>query len=225
MRKLALMIPLALLLGACGPSVADLAESRSAEVKPILEQIDKASNAAKENKDTATGFTMPEGEKLSFKLSDAGTDALLIQPEKFDKSDSADNSYLDLVASTDWLDDLKSVYAGDIDEYTTTDQFSGNCDTAAGMKYVVVVRSKSFQAGRVVDDTTFEPGSWVADLLLYELSSGKCLGVVEVSAASSPDIYSTYNTPTEELESDLRDNARKSITESLEPYSDTIVFN
>lgn len=224
MRKHLLVLPL-LLLAACGPSVGDVAETRAAEIKPVLEQIDKAGTAAKENNEAATAFAVPDGEKLAFQSGADKGNAMLIQTEDFDKVGVNDGSYLDLVITTDWLDGLKRVYSGDIDEYETPDNFNWNCDKAARMKYMVVVRAKAFQPAKIVDESSYEPGAWLADLLLFELSSCKCLGVLEVSATNSDDIYADYNTPTAELESDLMENARDAIRAALKPYTDTNVFN
>lgn len=225
MYKYCLILPFTLLLTGCGPSVEKVAETRSAEIKPILEQIDKAGTAALGNKEAPADITLPEGDKLAFQSGADMGNAFLIQAETFDKSANEDAPSLDLVISLEWLENLRRVYAGDIEDHETPKNFEWNCDKAASMKYVVVVRANAFQAARIVDDMSYEAGEWTADLLLYELSSGKCLGSIEVKAASSESVYADGVSTTEELETDLRNNARDAVEAALKPHSETAVFN
>jgi hypothetical protein len=216
MNKVLLLV-LPLLLAACGQSFKEAAAARADDVQPRLEQLNKAGTAAKTNTQEPAAFSLPEGTKLSLATDPPGN-AILLHAERF--GDKPGQPSLDLVLADGWLDDLAKAYASPPAELDV-DYFNSLCDRLLALKYLVVVRTRFYADPTTSGDSRFSAGMWQADLLLYEIESGKCLGVLSVNATNSEKVQAGVDDPDKWLHSDLWSHAREAVNDALKPYFDS----
>ncbi|MCG3182851.1 MAG: hypothetical protein ICCCNLDF_00922 [Planctomycetes bacterium] len=222
--KRCLLVPLVLLLAACGPSFEQVAQSREAEVRPKLDKLREVGKGA-EGVDTGslTPIALPEGEKLKFVGKSESPNALLMQSERFNENVSDRTPRLDLIIEDYWLTHLSDAYAAPPAELPV-DYFNELADRLAAVKYLVVVRTILYADPSAVSNDQFSPGFWQGDVLVYEISSGKLLGGTAANASNSETVDVNEKDPDKWLHSDLWSRTRKAVDEALKPHSDAAPF-
>ncbi|MCB9895150.1 MAG: hypothetical protein H6839_11920 [Planctomycetes bacterium] len=204
-----------LLLAACGPSGEDIVNQRRAAAEPKLKQLDEIGEASLKLEQEPEGIQMPDGVKLRFHEN---RNAALLQTENFAKGDGAKLS-LDLIIESGWLDGARSMLsqgAGD----AHPDYVGGVFDTLDALEYLVLVRTRMYADPSVTNEKMFSPGWWQGDVMVFEIKSGKCLGVASIEATNSDEVNAKITEADKWLHSDLWSNARKAVNAALAPLSD-----
>lgn len=210
MRRVFSLLPLLLLVAACGPSAADVAtEFRDrADAK-----IAKVLAAGKKAADEQAALRAPElKEQLSFKTS--GANCALAHVELF--SEPKGKPQLDLILGDMWLTEPRDALRdpGSRDAQALRMSF----ENLVALKYLAVVRTLSKTEPVHLGEKSFSPGSWSAQVLLYDLEKGELLGGWPVEAANSSNVNVNMSSIDKWLHSNLWENARKAINEKLKPH-------
>ncbi|MCA8913810.1 MAG: hypothetical protein KDB90_00260 [Planctomycetes bacterium] len=214
--KAVLLACVLLMLAACGPTGEDIVNQRRADAEPKLKQIEELGAIALKLEQEPEGIQMPEGAKLRFR---EGRNAALLQTEKFASGDAARPS-LDLIIEYGWLEEARSMLsqgAGD----SHPDYVSGVFDALDSLEYLVLVRTRMYADPAITDSKMFSPGWWQADVMVFVIKTGKCLGISAVEATNSDEVDAKLTEPDKWLHSDLWGHARTAVNEALKACSES----
>lgn len=210
MRRLFPLLPLFLLVCACGPSAADVA----AEFRDRADaKIAKVRTTGKKAADEKAALKAPDlKEKLTFKSS--GANCATAHAELF--SEPKGKPQLDLILGDMWLtepqDALKDPGKRDAEALRLS------FENLVALKYLAVVRTVSVIEPVHMGEKNFSPGSWSAEVLLYDIEKGELLGGWAVEAKNSDKVNVNMSGIDKWLHSNLWENARKAINEKLKPH-------
>lgn len=210
---------LLLLLSACGPTPDDVIEQHRADTEAKLKQIDDIGKSALTYKEPPAPISLPDGTKLSF--ADGGN-AALMQVEEFAEG-AANKKAFSLSLNSAWLG-VPRGYLTKGPRQLEAASISTQFDEFFALKYVVLIRTLLSAKPKVAGDSSFSPGFWQGDLMLFEIESGKCLGRVELSAVNDAQVKVRDGRSTSSLGADLLGNARNAVKAALDEHTDGEVF-
>lgn len=212
MRKL-LLLCCTLLLCACGPSSEEVVAEYRGRAEPRMARMAEIATAAAAHK---AEFKAPvPAEKLRF-AGDSGN-AGLVMVEELDVNPETRPS-LDFHVDTFWLDYSRDCLAGRASDAPEGVRLA--FDKLLALKYVVVVRERLYSGPVVSNDTSFIPGTWEADVLVYDVEMAELLGGWSVSASNSDTVDVKMDDPGKWLHSDLWSRARKEVGKVLATVSE-----
>jgi hypothetical protein len=209
MRRFAALLPLFLLITACGPSAEDVTGEYRARADKKLTQVRAA---VKKAADFNADFKVPAiKDKLSFQGDGANTALAHIE----DFSEPAGKADLDLIFQKLWysvpVDTLKDAAGRDADSVRSS------FESLLALKYLLLVKTKYYSGPAVSADSSFLPGSWEAHVLLVDIEKGEVLGGWNVTAKNSDKVSVNTKEPDKWLHSDIWSNARRAIAEAVKP--------
>lgn len=212
MRKLLLLCSL-FLLSACGPSAEELVAEYRGRAEPRLASIAEIATTAATHK--AELKAPSPAEKLRF-TGDAGNAGLVMVAEL--DVDPATKPGLDFYLDTFWLDYPRDCLAGNAGDAPESVRLA--FDKLLALKYLVVVRERLYSEPVASDATSFLPGTWVADVLVYDIEKAELLGGWSVSATNSDTVDVNTSDPGKWLHSDLWSRARREVGNVLATVSE-----
>ncbi|MBK8207322.1 MAG: hypothetical protein IPK87_11130 [Planctomycetes bacterium] len=211
MRKLLLLC--CLLLSACGPSSEEVVAEYRGRAEPRMARMAEIAATAAVHKDE---FKAPApAEKLRF-AGDSGN-AGLVMVEELDTNPET-RPGLDFHVDTFWLDYSRDCLAGNAGDAPEGVRLA--FDKLLALKYVVIVRERLYAAPVASDEKSFIPGTWEADVLVYEIEKAELLGGWSVSATNSDTVDVNTDDPGKWLHSDLWSRARKEVGKVLATVSE-----
>lgn len=215
---------LLLLLAGCGPTPEDVIEQRRADTEARLKQIDDIGTSALTYKEAPAPISLPEGTRLSF--ADGGN-AALMQVEEFAEGAASEKAF-SLSLNSAWLG-VPRGYMTKGPGQLTAPSISTHFEEFFALKYVVLIRTLLFAEPKVAeakyaDDSSFSPGIWQGDLMLFEIESGKCLGRIELSAMNKSIVKIAQYHLESGLRADLLGRSRDAVKAALDEHTDGEVF-
>jgi len=88
----------------------------------------------------------------------------------------------------------------------------------AETRYVLVVRTSEIKAAKMVGEKTFEPGSWLGEVLVFELRSKKLLGGFIVTGGNHAWVQTRLGRDQQNLNADLKLAARGNLNVELRKH-------
>jgi hypothetical protein len=160
-----------------------------AEYRPRLDKIVQQLAQLKPMLDKAPVEPIKDKPEPPLMLQKFGN-TILIDFDDLTKPDTSVTSMWasDLTMALHWAKDTKKPSSSE----STQRSMRNVLDAAVGTRYVVAVRYLDFEAPRLLDKDTFEPGSQTARVYLVDLEANKLLGGFEVKATTAEDVRFTY---------------------------------
>lgn len=210
MRQLLPLLPLVLLLSACGPSAADIATEFRDRADAKIAKLVAAGKKAADEKGALKAPDLKD--KLTFKS--AGANCVLAHAELF--SEPKGKPQLDLILGDMWLSEPRDALkdAGK----RNADALRLSFENLLALKYLAVVRTILKSEPSHTGDKKFLPGTWLAEVLLYDIEKGEFLGGWTVEATNSENVNVNMSSIDKWLHSNLWENARKAVNEKLKPH-------
>ncbi len=209
MRRMIALLPVFLLVTACGPSAVQVAD----EYRPRAEKkLALVRAGAKMAADFNAPFKVPAiKDKLSFRGEGANTALAHIE----DLSEPAGKADLDLIFEKLWYsfpaESLKDPAGRDVDSLRSS------FESLLALKYLLLVKTKYYSGPAVSADSSFLPGSWEAQVLLVDIEKSEVVGGWSVTAKNSDKVSVNTKEPDKWLHSDIWSNARRAIAEAVKP--------
>ena len=88
----------------------------------------------------------------------------------------------------------------------------------AETRFVLVVRTSEIKAAKMVGEKTFQPGSWLGEVLVFELRSKKLLGGFVVTGGNHAWVQSRLGRDQQNLNADLKLAARGNLNVELRKH-------
>lgn len=204
------LVPLLLLVSACGPSAADIATEFRDRADAKIAKLLAAGKKAADEKATLKAPDLKE--KLTFKS--AGANCVLAHAELF--SEPKGKPQLDLILGEMWLTEPRDALKEP--GKRNADSLRQSFENLIALKYLAVVRTILKCEPSHTGDKKFLPGTWLAEVLLYDIEKGELLGGWSVEATNSENVSVNMSSIEKWLHSNLWENARKAVNEKLKPH-------
>lgn len=222
-------------LSACGgKSLEKLTDERRPKIEPVLAKLAALAPAVKAAPPVTTdGFTLPAGAKVDFDLdygNVANANAAVVYAGALTEPCSG-GDYLTwdsgrqlgqgpLDQTTSWLRDPACLMktgkgrfgAEDLDRRRLDHQFT----LLEQLRYVLVVRPTTLVQPVIKNASEFSPGMISGDAKLYELATGKDLGGIKFTYASSEQIKVVGSSQQTQVEEDLIKETALGIAKQLQ---------
>jgi hypothetical protein len=205
-RRILVVLPLILVLSACGPSADEETAPYRAQVQAKLKLIEACTRHAMAY---SGELKAPGVGDLQFGMSSAAP-AEIIQLEMLDQA-SRQIPLLNLALNDFWLEVPTKVAAGTSLGSAQAAYMSAIVRSFLSLKHLAIVRTRSYAESG---------GAWAADVLLYEVESGSLLGGWSVAAKFAGTAATSESDWTGRSLTEPQANARKALHDALLPFCD-----